>query len=103
MNTSERLMAERLNFVSRRGKSAENQRMMWWQNIRNERNAETEKFYCVVNGWACYATHTERQAKIVGLSVINELRSRRLARKSDRLTAEIYDKVTMIKLWEAER
>ena len=95
-------MAERMNFVSRRGRTADGQKNLWLKNERAERAGEWMPFTCVVNGWAMYVARTERQAKIIGLSVINELRSR-VAHKNDRLTAEVYDRATMIKLWEAER
>lgn len=37
MNKSERLMNERMTFVSRRGRTAENQRIDWLRNLRAKR------------------------------------------------------------------
>ena len=37
MNKSERLMSERMNFVSRRGRTAEYQKNEWLRNLRAER------------------------------------------------------------------
>lgn len=37
MNKSERLMNERMTFVSRRGRTAEQQRIDWLRNLRAER------------------------------------------------------------------
>ena len=104
MNKSERLMNERMTFVSRRGRTAESQRTMWLQKIRAERQGNGSKFYVVVNGWATYEARTIRQGKILGLSIVNELAGRHLAmRGCSSLTVEIFDKVTMIRLWETER
>lgn len=104
MNKSERLMAERMNFVSRRGRTADDQRRMWLQSLRSERGRNAENFYVVVNGWATYSAETIRQGKILGLSIVNELAGRHLAmRGNGSLTVEIFDKVTMIRLWETER
>ena len=97
-------MNERMTFVSRRGRTAENQRTMWLQQIRAERQGNGSKFYVVVNGWATYEARTIRQGKILGLSIVNELAGRHLAMKGHgSLTVEIFDQNTMIKLWEAER
>lgn len=102
MNRSEKLMNERMNFRSHRGRSAAWQRENWLKNLRAERKQDNSSVILVVNGWLEYHPQTIRQAKIEGLSIINQLRAMP-HHKRDILTAEVYDKNTMIKLWEAER
>jgi len=72
------------------------------QRIRKERNADTASIILVINGWLEYHPLTIRQAKIEGLSIINQLRAMP-ENKNTELTADIYDRATMIKLWRAER
>jgi hypothetical protein len=47
MNKSEKMMAERMNFVNHRGRSAESRRRMWLQRIRAERNNFPSDWICV--------------------------------------------------------
>ena len=96
-------MNERMTFVSRRGRTAESQRIDWLRNLRQQRQEDGSKLYVVVNGWATYTARTIRQGKILGFSIICELMNRHLMRGNGSLTIEIYDMNTMIKLWETER
>ena len=97
-------MNERMTFVSRRGRTAESQRIDWLRNLRQQRQEDGSKLYVVVNGWATYEARTIRQGKILGLSIVNELAGRHLAMKGNgSLTVEIFDKVTMVSLWNTER
>lgn len=104
MNKTEKMMNERMNFRSHRGRSAAWQRENWLKNLRAERNGDDYKYYVVVNGWATYDARTIRQGKILGLSIVNALGNHNPEWRGDGyLTVEIYDRITMISLWRAER
>lgn len=96
MNKSERLMNERMTFVSRRGRTAESQRIDWLRNLRAERQHDADKF--VVNVYGCrFATaRTMRQAKIKGYSgrckLMNEF--------GLNPWIAVYDRATGILLWK---
>ena len=104
MNKIERLMNERMNFVSHRGRSAEWQRAEWLKRMRAERKIDNP-YDVIVNGWAWYDAKTIRQAKIIGLSIVNGLIANNLRSRRDKgnFSVEIYDKNTQILLWEAIR
>lgn len=96
MNKCERLMAERMNFVTHRGRTAEYQRTMWLRNLRAKRNADNGTSWTIfcAFGWQNFYG-TFRQAKFEALRLANELRY-----ESNECRVWLRDNVLNIQVWE---
>ena len=90
-------MCERMNFVSRRGRTAEYQRNEWLKSLRAERNEEHEP-YDVQIGIFHRGAKTFRQAKIIALGTLCELNR---GKRTGRYDGVIRDSITQIQLWES--
>lgn len=93
MNKSERLMSERMNFVSRRGRTAEYQKNEWLRNLRAERrkyDGPLFTVFCHHLGWM-NVSGTLNAAKIVAKSIEREVSDVRIW---------IVDARTRIQVWE---
>ena len=95
MNKSERTMAERMSFVTRRGITAECRKRMWLRELRRERNKSDEVFVVNIRGMYFCTARTLRQAKIKALSRANRLR---LDYDANAWVA-VCDRATGIRLW----
>lgn len=98
MNATERIIARNRVFRDGRGRTADERRAQWLRTLRSERKGNAKPFYTVVNGFWTYESRTIRQGKILGLSILNELKQR-----NQKGFVEIYDKATMVRIWETER
>ena len=101
MNKSERLMNERMTFVSRRGRTADYLRDEWLRNLRTKRLDAAHPWTIVVAGWAEYTAPTIRRGKILGLGILSELKFRGRG-KAYPMTVEIYCRNTRVKVWDRE-
>lgn len=97
MNKFERTLAERMNFVTRRGRTAEYQRNEWLKNLRAERNGTREAFDVQI-GIFHRSAATFRQAKIIAIGTLCELNK---GKRTGRYDGVIKDVRTQIQLWES--
>lgn len=99
MNKCEKIMAERMTFTTRRGRTAEGQRRAWLQRIRRERQADSEPFDVQIGAFWHKSCRTYRQAKIAAIGILCELNKGTRDGQWDGL---IRDKATQIILWESK-
>lgn len=86
-------MAERMNFVTRRGRTADYQRNEWLRNLRAERNKKSGTpftIFCPI-GWMNFRGDF-RRAKFEALRLINENRG---------LHVWLVDNTTNIQVWDS--
>lgn len=93
MNKSEKIMAERMTFTTKRGRTAEYQKAEWLRNLRAERNKQSGNHYVIYHlfGWYEF-TGTLRQAKIA--AKMAELETARYMG-----AVSLVDANTQIELW----
>ena len=86
-------MAERMNFVSRRGRTAEYQRNEWLKSLRAERKKKSGTPYTIFCpiGWMNFRG-TFRRAKFEAL---------RLANENSGLRVWLVDNITNIQVWDS--
>lgn len=97
MNATEKILAERMAFVTRRGRTAEYQRNEWLKKMRAERNRTAEPYDVQIGIFHRSAT-TFRQAKIIAIGTLCELNK---GKRTGRYDGVIKDKITQIQLWES--
>lgn len=98
MNKSERLMSERMTFVTRRGRTAEYQKNELLRNLRAERKTTSEPYDVQIGAFWHKSCRTYRQAKIAAIGILCELNGGKRVGRWDGL---IRDNATQIVLWES--
>lgn len=98
MNKFEKILAERMNFVTRRGRTAEYQRNEWLKRMRAERNVTSAPYDVQIGAFWHKSCRTYREAKIAAIGTLCVLNKGTRDGQWDGL---IRDSITQIVLWES--
>ena len=91
MNKSEQLQNERMTFVSRRGRTAEMQRINWLRNLRSERSRNDLPRWVIFHrfGWQ----------EVEGSLNHAKIQAHKLSAEAPEFEVRLLDAVTRIEIW----
>lgn len=94
MNKSERIMAARMNFVTRRGRSAEYQKEQWLKGLRQERNDLSDLVWWTIH------YRNNFSFKVAGKLRIALIEAKKLEMQFPGEHVSVYDSATGILVYE---
>lgn len=92
-------MAERMTFLTTRGRTIESERAKWLQHLRRERQTDDKTYDVQIGAFWHKACRTYRQAKIAAIGTLCVLNKGTRDGQWDGL---IRDSITQIVLWESK-